>query len=404
MAQLKNTNLTGNYIKIPTGSRSNRPATISRVSGLHDDILRPATNGMQLTVSSGTNWEKYQNLPSYLINLPSTTCINDGDTLSWTIPACKVYMIRQTSWNTVSTTGWTTVETGKNYITNVTTAVYSKEFSAGTYTFDNNSAMYLFETAEKGTMRWNTDYNEFEVFNGYDWLTESMTPGLPVTRGMNSLWDAGDDFTQGAYNTDYMSCLDRTSSKVHIYHSNSSASQASNNDIRTRIDDVLCWDCESSSSYYMRNQSTTVTFGPRHTMWCWAWCRSSTANWRTLWRGSNDRPIIIQSGTDNIGFYDNRTGGGFRDTGSDITGLTESWRMWTITADGSGNSEIYLDDASVGTVDRSTAGDQFLAFGNYQGGSQNFGYVAMAAIYNTDLSADEVKKSFDATKHKFGRT
>ena len=46
--------------------------------------------------------------------------------------------------------------------------------------------------------------------------------------------------------------------------------------------------------------------------------KNSNASWRTLVRGNaNDHPVIIQSGGNSLGMYDN-DGSGFIDTGFDI--------------------------------------------------------------------------------------
>jgi len=83
----------------------------------------------------------------------------------------------------------TTVETGKQYVASYSSInVYSQTYSAGTYTFNNTSAMYFFSPVAAqtnpqstatyaGAIRFNTTYNVTEVFNGAEWrpLTDSVT-------------------------------------------------------------------------------------------------------------------------------------------------------------------------------------------------------------------------------------
>jgi hypothetical protein len=121
---------------------------IVNITGMANNELARAYNGMPLTIT-GAAWETYHNLPSYLQGLWATQDINTSDSLSWTIPACKIYLIRDDNeWNAVDTTdGWTLLETSKDYLTGygAIMSVYEKNFENGTYTFDNNSAMYLFD-------------------------------------------------------------------------------------------------------------------------------------------------------------------------------------------------------------------------------------------------------------------
>lgn len=123
------------------------------ITGLSDNTLYTSANGLSL-LAAGGSWSTYRNLPAYLTGLLATGSVNDGNDHSWTIPTCKVYMIRQPDWQPVDLTGWTLIESGTDYInyphdsryTNLD--VYSKDFTAGTYTFDNFSAMYMFADPE----------------------------------------------------------------------------------------------------------------------------------------------------------------------------------------------------------------------------------------------------------------
>ena len=116
------------------------------LTGMYNNNLGTSANGLTLTIDGGgSSWVSYQNLPTYLTGLLCTTGINEGESLSFTIPACTVYMLRVPNWDGVDTTGWTEVESGQSYLTDYSgMTVYSKEFSAGTYNFDNQSAMYMF--------------------------------------------------------------------------------------------------------------------------------------------------------------------------------------------------------------------------------------------------------------------
>lgn len=112
-----------------------------------------AVNGLQLKIPVN-NWTTYNNLQNTQSNigvdlqgLVTTQEINTSDAIDITFAfTTTVYMIRQTSWNAVDITGWTSIGNAGNILQDSATdeAVYERTFTAGTYTFDNNSAMYMF--------------------------------------------------------------------------------------------------------------------------------------------------------------------------------------------------------------------------------------------------------------------
>ena len=135
----------GRFARRPIGPR----ITLAMNSGPGRPLGYSNNGTPQLYISGTSAWATYQNLSGYLTGLVTTTSINDTDTaMSWssTLPV-RVYMIRDDpAWNTVNTSGWTLIESGKSYITgyNDVFEVYQRDYAAGIYTgFDNNSAMYM---------------------------------------------------------------------------------------------------------------------------------------------------------------------------------------------------------------------------------------------------------------------
>ena len=104
-------------------------------------------NDLQLYINPARDtWAKITNLPSYLLgnNVLMTTVINESDTTSATLTApCRIYQLRDPSWSATDISGWTVQETGRS-MSLATATIYYKDFTAGTYTLDNNSAMYFF--------------------------------------------------------------------------------------------------------------------------------------------------------------------------------------------------------------------------------------------------------------------
>jgi len=113
-----------------------------------------AVNGLQLYIPVN-GWTTYNNLQNTQSNigvdlqgLVATQEINTSDAIDITFAfTTTVYMIRQTNWGAVDTTGWTSIGNAGNIIqdSSADEAVYERTFTAGTYTFDNNSAMYMFD-------------------------------------------------------------------------------------------------------------------------------------------------------------------------------------------------------------------------------------------------------------------
>lgn len=189
MATLKNTTIndTG-FLTMPAVTTATRPTTPTAIftNGYPVGI---SSNGLRLAIgTAGAYWTTYQNLPAYLTGLQCGLTINVTDSSTFTLnyPA-RVYLIRDTGWNAVDTTGWTSYETGKNYINGYTSiTVYYKDFAAGTFTYDDNSAMYMFDfsssvaAARKGMIEYNTNSQTLETYNGVRWNTPYVSNGLEL--------------------------------------------------------------------------------------------------------------------------------------------------------------------------------------------------------------------------------
>lgn len=113
-----------------------------------------ATPGAALTVHSGTNsagtWVNlHSSLSDYLRGTATFSTINtsqQANIIVYLNVATKVYLARQTNWNSVSTTGWTQISNDSTVISdNESHNVYVRYLPAGTHSLDNDSALYFFE-------------------------------------------------------------------------------------------------------------------------------------------------------------------------------------------------------------------------------------------------------------------
>ena len=109
-----------------------------------------------ITIDNGAPWNSntvyYQNFPNWLkkkMPLYGTKDINTNDANTLYLPtATTAYLFRHRygGWPNVDVNGWSQVSEGSylHYGPNMT--LYTKKFEAGTYTIDNNAAMYLFDS------------------------------------------------------------------------------------------------------------------------------------------------------------------------------------------------------------------------------------------------------------------
>jgi len=117
-----------------------------------------------------------------------------------------------------------------------------------------------------------------------------------------------------------------------------------------------------------------------------------TADWRTLTRGSGgDHQIIVQSGSWNLGTYDNTGGTGFHDCGWDINVLSNGWHHLAAVQTGgtTGKIEFYIDGKKVCEVLNYGSVTDVNYIGNCCPGNQQWGTIDDLRIYNRALTPDE---------------
>lgn len=154
-----------------------------------------------------------------------------------------------------------------------------------------------------------------------------------------------------------------------------------------------CWNMDSG---YLETSSTGV-FSRGYTVFYLWLPRTSDSGWRTLHRNSDDHVVIVQDGGKSLGMYSNRNGS-FRDTGYDIS---VNWQTLIVTAYGNsisdavGTGTFYVNGSSVGTTDRVSCGTDLYGIG-WSG--QGPGKLAVAGVYNKQLSSDEIKQLHDSLK------
>ena len=159
----------------------------------------------------------------------------------------------------------------------------------------------------------------------------------------------------------------------------------------TMLTGVKCFDCNSNSITAASIGPTLPTSG--FTYIAWARMKSSSADWRTLYRHSpNDHAILIQQSTDNLGMFDN-TASAFYPAGYTVTSLTDVWAQWVVTGDSSGQT-FYINGQQVGTVTGQTAAGNSHWYIGGIGATQNFGYIANMELYVTKLTLEQIQQNY----------
>ena len=172
----------------------------------------------------------------------------------------------------------------------------------------------------------------------------------------------------------------------------------------TTINGVGCIDTATEGKYTV-DAGTTYTFTAEYTMIAWAraLADSQVSTWRTLWRTQpDDHPLLIQDGSNTIGYYDNNAAG-FVSYGLNLAtiGKENVWAMYTIVGSGS-TSTLYIDNRTYsGSVNYTANGNSHDAFGS-AAGSQAFGYVAVGMIYSRALTLSEIDQIFYSYRQRFG--
>jgi len=166
----------------------------------------------------------------------------------------------------------------------------------------------------------------------------------------------------------------------------------------TMLTGVKCFDCNSNSITAASIGPTLPTSG--FTYITWARMKSSSADWRTLYRHSpNDHAIIIETGTNRLGMYDNTAAAFFPCGYNDVSSLADTWVQWTVTGNSSGQT-FYINGQQVGTTVQTAAGNSHWYLGGI-GNTQDFGYIANMELYTTILTQEQILQNYYNQSSKF---
>jgi hypothetical protein len=167
----------------------------------------------------------------------------------------------------------------------------------------------------------------------------------------------------------------------------------------TTLNGVKCFDCTTGTESVQVSSTGPSLPTTGYTYVTWARIIPSSTNWRSLLRTNNNVPILVQIGTDDLGYY----GSGsilFQDSGYNVTSDEDVWVQYAVVGD-STSSIFYINGTQVGTVAYGAGGDTHFGWGNNQLAGQPFGYLANLYFYNRKLSFSEINQMYNFLSPNF---
>ena len=245
-----------------------------------------------------------------------------------------------------------------------------------------------------GTIIWNTDTLEVEVWNGSDWVNVAKKSGgaLP-TDGMRVYLDAT--------NTDSYPGSGTTWTDLSGYGNNF---QIVNGAFKGGAGSMTGY-MDFQGSHGQAKNGGDISLSGDVSYVVVTRIKNSTGQWRTLTRSYNaDHHVIVQSGAWNIGMYDNN-GAGFIGTGysqQSLPGYASNSFMvmiWRWSNNDNPTYELHVDGISRGSISSSNAryNRGFGSIGGYHSGNTNpssgsqwWGDIRLFAAYARRLSTSEI--------------
>ena len=260
------------------------------------------------------------------------------------------------------------------------------------------------QNAAQGTIIWNTDTLEVEVWNGTAWVNIAKKSGgaLP-TDGMRVYLDAT--------NTDSYPGSGTTWTDLSGYGNNF---QIVNGAFKGGAGSMTGY-MDFQGSHGQAKNGGDISLSGDVSYVCVTRIKNSTGQWRTLTRSYNaDHHVIVQSGAWNIGMYDNN-GSGFIGTGysqQSLPGYASNSFMvmvWRWSNNDNPTYELHVDGISRGSISNSNAryNRGFGSIGGYHSGNTNpssgsqwWGDIRLFAAYARRLTTSEIAEIQNAMSNQ----
>ena len=250
------------------------------------------------------------------------------------------------------------------------------------------------QNAAQGTIIWNTDTLEVEVWNGTAWVNIAKKSGgaLP-TDGMRVYLDAT--------NTDSYPGSGTTWTDLSGYGNNF---QIVNGAFKGGAGSMTGY-MDFQGNHGQAKNGGDISLSGDVSYVVVTRIKNSTGQWRTLTRSYNaDHHVIVQSGAWNIGMYDNN-GSGFIGTGysqQSLPGYASNSFMvmvWRWSNNDNPTYELHVNGISRGSISNSNAryNRGFGSIGGYHSGNTNpssgsqwWGDIRLFAAYARRLTTSEI--------------
>jgi len=168
----------------------------------------------------------------------------------------------------------------------------------------------------------------------------------------------------------------------------------------TILNGIKCFDCTTGTNKVVVNGTGPTLPTSGYTYITWARLDSDNiASFRTLLTTNTPiyTPITIPNGTNTLGYWDTE----FRSSGYDLSGQTDLWVQYSVVGDSSSQT-FYINNIEVGDpISFGAGGTTHWTWGNNQGPSQPFGYVANMFFYNRQLSLSEITQQYNFLAPRF---
>ncbi len=164
----------------------------------------------------------------------------------------------------------------------------------------------------------------------------------------------------------------------------------------TILNGIKCFNNDTLTGQIQVNGTGPLLPNSGYTYITWAKIKPSSGDFRTLFKTNpNDHPIMVNIGTNDLGFYDN-SATSFVDSGYDVTPILDVWVQYSVVGDSS-SSIFYINGTQVGTTAAGAGGNRH----QYWGFEQTFGYLANCYLYDRKLTLGEITEQYNFLAPRF---
>jgi hypothetical protein len=168
----------------------------------------------------------------------------------------------------------------------------------------------------------------------------------------------------------------------------------------TMLNGVKCFDCTTGNSRVVVNGTGPTLPTTGYTYITWARLEAGNpASFRTLLYTNSPKytPITIPNNSNTLGYWDTA----FRSSGYDLASSVGVWVQYAVVGDDSSQT-FYINGIQAGSSIAYGAGENtHWGWGNNDGASQPWGYVANMFFYQTKLTQEQILQNYYNQLPKF---